>query len=247
MKKLLSVLIAIVAILGVASTVTALEESVCENRDWGCPPRPPDPVITHELAKILEVANNDDLIPVWIFRKDPPSLITQFTDRDNEILINLSIMEKYNADFAEKHIVCLERVLYFGSFTGTLVMYATPSEIFALAELEEMLHISWYDTTLLAQPEGKVRLVCYHEWLISKGSVLFRATGIEKQICIADALEILKYVVYLPSEVTANCCAFRAALIVSTDIPGTADALEILKYVVGLPNAIDEWNDLWHK
>ena len=50
----------------------------------------------------------------------------------------------------------------------------------------------------------------------------------------ADALEILKYIVGIPSVISRNTDAFRAALIVSKDKPAVVDALEILKYLVGI-------------
>jgi Leucine-rich repeat (LRR) protein len=52
------------------------------------------------------------------------------------------------------------------------------------------------------------------------------------------AVEILCYVVGLPSELDHCSNAFAAALIVSEDEPGVDDALEILKYAVGLESTI---------
>jgi hypothetical protein len=53
------------------------------------------------------------------------------------------------------------------------------------------------------------------------------------------AVEILCYVVGLPSELDTCPSTFVAALIVSEDEPTADDALEILKYVAGLPSALD--------
>jgi hypothetical protein len=56
---------------------------------------------------------------------------------------------------------------------------------------------------------------------------------------IDSAIEILCYVVGLPSKLDRCDEAFAAALIVSEDEPTADDALEILKYIAGLPSAID--------
>ena len=60
------------------------------------------------------------------------------------------------------------------------------------------------------------------------------------KITTSDALEILKFIVGLPSRLDTSHGAFSAALIVNADKPCTEDALEILKYIVGLPNKITE-------
>jgi len=58
-------------------------------------------------------------------------------------------------------------------------------------------------------------------------------------ISIADALEILRYTVGLPSIIDECDIAKLAALIVSEETPGIADALQILRYLVDLPSALD--------
>jgi hypothetical protein len=56
---------------------------------------------------------------------------------------------------------------------------------------------------------------------------------------VTDALQILRYVVGLPS-VLDNCTvAVMAALIISEENPGVRDALQILRSVVGLPSRLD--------
>jgi hypothetical protein len=52
------------------------------------------------------------------------------------------------------------------------------------------------------------------------------------------AIEILCYVVGLPSELDTCDETFAAALIVSEDEPGVDDAIEVLKWVVGLESAV---------
>ena len=60
----------------------------------------------------------------------------------------------------------------------------------------------------------------------------------QTHVTTADALEILKYIVKLPTPISSCNNAKRAATIVGGNI-GTADALEILKKIVNLPNKID--------
>ena len=58
---------------------------------------------------------------------------------------------------------------------------------------------------------------------------------------IADALEILKFIVGMANKITRDGVgsnAWNAALIVSNTRPGVSDALEILKYLVYMPNRI---------
>ena len=57
-------------------------------------------------------------------------------------------------------------------------------------------------------------------------------------IKIADALEILKYIVGMNNVIEECAVAFDAALIVSEEKPGVSDALEILKEIVGMPKKI---------
>ena len=57
-------------------------------------------------------------------------------------------------------------------------------------------------------------------------------------VTTADALEILKYIVKLPTPITTCNNARKAATIMGSSIT-TADALEILKHIVKLPNKID--------
>jgi hypothetical protein len=56
---------------------------------------------------------------------------------------------------------------------------------------------------------------------------------------IADALEILRFVVGLSSVVGECDDALAAALIISEDTPGVADALQILRHLVGLESVLD--------
>ena len=59
-------------------------------------------------------------------------------------------------------------------------------------------------------------------------------------INIADALEILKYMVRLSSVVDKCNNSFKAAMVISVPpmTPNTADALEILKFIVGMKSVI---------
>jgi len=61
----------------------------------------------------------------------------------------------------------------------------------------------------------------------------------EYEWTIADALEILRYTVGLPSIIDECDIAKLAALIVSEETPGIADALQILRHLVDLPSALD--------
>jgi uncharacterized repeat protein (TIGR02543 family) len=65
-------------------------------------------------------------------------------------------------------------------------------------------------------------------------------------VTINDALEILKFLAKLPSEIDDCELAFRAACIIGAEKPTICDALEILKFLAKLPNVIsgcDEGND----
>jgi hypothetical protein len=55
---------------------------------------------------------------------------------------------------------------------------------------------------------------------------------------IGDALEILKFLAKLPSEVTKNPCNHAAATITGGKYPAIGDALEILKYLAKLPSLV---------
>jgi len=58
------------------------------------------------------------------------------------------------------------------------------------------------------------------------------------EVGIADALQILRFLVNLPSSIEPGNESWCAALIVSDESPGIADALQILRYLVHLPNKI---------
>ena len=74
-------------------------------------------------------------------------------------------VEKINSDFA-KHIPASREVLYSGIFTGTHILRATPLEIQKYAALPEVTNISFYDESLVAEPE---RL----DWALSQTGVKF--------------------------------------------------------------------------
>jgi hypothetical protein len=59
---------------------------------------------------------------------------------------------------------------------------------------------------------------------------------------ISDAVEILMFVVKLPSVLDegADSHAWKAALIISVETPAIGDAVEILMFVVKLASAIPE-------
>jgi internalin A len=60
---------------------------------------------------------------------------------------------------------------------------------------------------------------------------------------IADAIEILRYIVGVTSVLDDCEVAMIAALIVSEDVPTIQDALQILRHLVGLPSALDGGHD----
>jgi hypothetical protein len=63
------------------------------------------------------------------------------------------------------------------------------------------------------------------------------------KVTVDDALQVLRFLVGLPS-VIDNCEKSRkAALIVSRDRPQVDDALQILRFLVGLPNALDNFGE----
>ena len=68
----------------------------------------------------------------------------------------------------------------------------------------------------------------------SKGDVL--GTG---KVTINDALEILRYLAKLESEVESKTLAWNAAVIVSDEKPTINDALEILRYLAKLTSKLD--------
>lgn len=73
--------------------------------------------------------------------------------------------------------------------------------------------------------------------------------SVDGPITTADAFEILKFVVGLPSVIDTDERAARAAIVFrryyensrAGAVPNMNDALEILKHIVGLPTAIDEY------
>ncbi|MCL1832129.1 MAG: hypothetical protein FWG45_04360 [Oscillospiraceae bacterium] len=57
---------------------------------------------------------------------------------------------------------------------------------------------------------------------------------------MSTALQILRYVVGMPSVLDESEEAFRAACIVSEEEPGLADALQVLRYITLLPSVFDD-------
>jgi hypothetical protein len=73
------------------------------------------------------------------------------------------------------------------------------------------------------------------------GRVLGDKSGDEPGI--ADAVEILKYVVKLDSVISDSNASRAAAMITGGETPGIGDAVEILKFVVKLDSELDEHYD----
>ncbi|MCL1866085.1 MAG: hypothetical protein FWF82_01600, partial [Oscillospiraceae bacterium] len=57
-------------------------------------------------------------------------------------------------------------------------------------------------------------------------------------ITVSDALEILRYLAKLPSEVENNPDSLKAACIVSEKVPTINDALEVLRYLAKLTSQL---------
>ena len=138
-----------------------------------------------------------------------------------------------NEDGSERIVVKLGTGLHV-VLGGEIALYVDNTET-------EILYHLWSDTV---DSEENCKVIAVYLKLVMFREPPFIVTIFgyilsPYSISTADALEILKYMVGLPTILDDDQRAFQAALIVSTDKPGTADALEILKCIVRMPNVIE--------
>jgi hypothetical protein len=78
-----------------------------------------------------------------------------------------------------------------------------------------------------------------NEGVATESTDVVVATLERGELTLTDALEILRFVVGLPSVLNECDDALAAALIVSEDVPGIVDALQIMRHLVGLESVLD--------
>ena len=173
------------------------------------------------LYDILREFTKVQMFPDF-FRTKPSSA---FLIRDAEYWLN--------EDGSERIVVKLGTGLHV-VLGGKIALYVDNTEIEILCHL-------WSD---IVDSEENCKVIAVYSRLVMFREPPFIVTILGHILSpdgasTADALEILKYMVGLPTILDDDPRAFQAALIVSKDKPGTADALEILKYLVRMPNVIE--------
>ena len=194
MKKLTSILLTIAVLTSLITSINAYNSKIYDSK----------------LIEALNNANEDDLIEIYLWLKDP-----DYSSRveDSEVLSGKSAMShdeadaylmsfrsevkdittRYNEEFLSNHVNPEREIIYFSYYTATLALEATPAEILYYAELEQVTGLSLHEQSIGSNHGGTPK---------EADMTIFQTDRFGFRIIdytIYDALNILRYLAKLPS------------------------------------------------
>jgi hypothetical protein len=214
-----------------------------------------DPILTPD--DLEEIKNSDKVFKYErddgiVIRIDPDSFTGETVSAFNlefEILFVEEVTEVGNTSVPENSIIISPGTHGNFGFAVTITISNQQLDTVGLSGDEAQLfyiaddgEVTEYETVTL-NADGSVTFVIDHSssyslQRVSKGLVI----SASRPPTIMDALEILKFLVNMPSAITRDARA-RTASLITTEAqmlgrPSIMDALEILKYLVGMPGIL---------
>ena len=246
MKKLLALLLTVALAFSMAVSIKADDE-----------PWPPDARLCPDLRQILLNANDDELISVWMIASSHPNGF------EARIALIRSVVGEERSLYHLRPVTFLDLVPVCGSnldYRSFIFLEATKHELIELSpkyNSSALLIFPFWSVDAFHKLIADAHTNCdcamcnncnCFSCVYTRGYAvadpptrtvltLDHSLGLAPYT-IADALEILKYIVGMDNVIEECAVAFDAALIVSEEKPGVSDALEILKEIVGMPNKI---------